>query len=178
MTAGHSIRILTAAAALAAVGTVQAAQTNSSFETGDFTGWNAQGAGWSVTDKGASDGRKSAQCAVARDEAPNVKACAKVISNAKPGFLIRVNLDVAGKNKHKSSSAKISVICVDKAGAILAEQEKKISAPQTEFGRVTVPELLVPSGTAEAYLMLMVEVATPARSAEWWRFDRVDISVD
>lgn len=178
MTSGRKILILTAAAACAAVLSVHGALTESSFEAGDFTGWNAQGKGWTVTTKDASAGEKSAMCTVSKGEAAGIKACAKVISKADPGFVVNVSLDVAGKNKSKSSAAKISVICVDKSGSILSEVEKKVTAPSTKFKKVSVPEIIIPSGTAETYLMLMVEVTQPAKSAEWWRFDNVVIKVE
>lgn len=178
MAAGRNIRILTAAVAIAAVCAAHAGQVKSSFETGDFTGWNAQGKGWTVTAKDAADGKKSAMCSVAKGDAPGLMACAKVIARAAPGFVVNVSLDVAGKNKSKSSSAKITVICVDAAGSILSETEKKITSPSAEFKKISVPEIIVPSGTAQTYLMLMVEVAQPAKSAEWWRFDNVVMSVE
>lgn len=177
MKADRNILFMALFIAFFAVGLSTAAQTKSSFEAGDFTGWNAQGSGWAVYSKAASEGKKSAMCSVAKNEQPNVKACAKVISKADPGFIVKVDLDVAGKAKHKSSTVKISVICVDAGGSILQEVEKKITTPSADFKRISVPELIVPSGTAETYLMMMVEVTKKAKSAEWWRFDNVVIQV-
>lgn len=154
-----------------------ATKTKSSFEAGDFSGWNAQGKGWTVYDRAASDGSKSAMCSVAKGEPVGLKACAKVISKAEPGFIVKVDLDVAGKVKSKSSEAKITLICLDKSGTILQEVEKKIAVPSTKFQKISVPELMVPSGTVQTYLMLMVEVKKPAKAAEWWRFDNVVIDV-
>lgn len=176
MAPSRNIVILTAAVALFAA-VCSFAQGKSSFETGDFTGWNVQGKGWSIYTKDASDGSKSAMCTVPKgDPAGGVMACAKVIK-AQPGFVIKVDLDLAGKAKKRSSRVKISVICVDAAGNILQEVEKKVAIPSSEFQKVSVPELIVPAKTAEAYVMLMVEVAKPVKSTEWWRFDNVVIQV-
>jgi hypothetical protein len=156
---------------------VCSAQTKSSFETGDFTGWSAQGSGWSVYGRAASDGSKSAMCEVAKGEAPGLKACAKLIDKADPGWIVTANLDISGKNKSASSKAKISIVCLDAAGSILGEVEKVISSPSTDFKKVTVPELIVPSGTKQTYLMLMVEVTQSSKAKEWWRFDNVSVVV-
>ncbi|MDF7824851.1 hypothetical protein P4B35_12570 [Pontiellaceae bacterium B12227] len=166
--------------ALIAVGvaSVGAAQVKSSFESGDFSGWNAQGKGWTVYSRAASDGEKSAMCSVSKGEPAGLKACAKLISKAEPGWVVKVDLDIAGKAKSQSSKAKVSVICIDAAGNILQEKEKVLSAPSTKFQKLSIPEVIVPSGTAETYLMLMVEVKKPAaKAAEWWRFDNVVIDV-
>lgn len=178
MIAVRNIQFLTVLVVFAAIASARAAVTVSSFEAGDFSGWNAQGTGWAVNDKEASNGTKSAYCVVSKGEAPGVKACAKVIPKAAPGFVINASLDLAGKNKRKSSNAKISIICVDSTGNILSEVEKKVSAPSTDFKKVTVPELIIPSGTAQTYFMLMIEVTQPAKSSEWWRFDNVVIKVE
>ncbi|QBG47241.1 hypothetical protein EGM51_07470 [Verrucomicrobia bacterium S94] len=176
MATGRTILILAASMAfLVAEGAL--AQGKSSFETGDFTGWNVQGKGWSIYAKDASDGSKSAMCTVSKGEpAGGVMACAKVIK-AQPGFVVKVDLDLVGKAKKRSSRVKISVICVDAAGNILQEVEKKVAVPPSEFQTVSVPELIVPAKTAETYVMLMVEVAKPVKSTEWWRFDNVRIQV-
>ena len=165
--------------ALVAMGVASAGATQlkSSFEAGDFTGWNAQGKGWSIYKRAASDGTKSAMCSVSRGEAAGLKACAKVISGAEPGWIVKVELDIAGKAKSKSSKAKISVICVDSSGTIISEVERVVSASSPKFKKLSIPELIVPSGTTETYLMLMVEVGQTAKSAEWWRFDNVIIVV-
>ena len=162
---------------VAGVASVGATQQKSSFEGGDFAGWNAQGKGWSVYGRAASDGSKSAMCSVSKGEAAGLKACAKVVSKAEPGWIVKVDLDIAGKTKTKSSKGKVSVICVDAAGTILAEVERVVFAPSTKFQKVSIPELIVPSGTTETYLMLMVEVQHEAKSSEWWRFDNVIIDV-
>ncbi|MDF7808486.1 hypothetical protein P4E94_13625 [Pontiellaceae bacterium B12219] len=156
---------------------VCSAQTKSSFEIGDFTGWSAQGSGWSIYGRAASDGNKSAMCEVSKGEAPGLKACAKLIDKAEPGWIVTADLDIAGKNKAGSSRAKISVVCLDAAGSILAEVEKVVSKPSTDFKKVVVPELLVPSGTKQTYLMLMVEVTEASKAKEWWRFDNISIVV-
>lgn len=168
--------MITAFVAAVAV-SVGASQMKSSFESGDFSGWNAQGKGWSVYSKAASDGEKSAMCLVNKGESVGLKACAKTVSKAEPGFIVKVDLDVAGKAKARNSNAKVSVICVDRAGNILKEVEKKVSLATSKFIKVSVPELMVPSGTVETYLMLMVEVSQPSKGKEWWRFDNVVIQV-
>lgn len=161
----------------AGVASAHAGQTKSSFESGDFTGWNAQGTGWSVYSKAGSDGKKSAMCSIAKKEPAGVKACAKPISNAEPGWIVKVDLDIAGKVKSQSSTAKVTVICLDATGKILKEVEKVISVPSEEFKKISLPELIVPSGTAQTYLMLMVEVKQTAKAKEWWRFDNIIINV-
>ncbi|MDF7801704.1 hypothetical protein P4C99_19660 [Pontiellaceae bacterium B1224] len=159
------------------VAPVYSEQTKSSFESGDFTGWNAQGAGWSVYSKAGSDGSKSAMCSIAKKEPAGLKACAKAISSAEPGWIVQVDLDIAGKVKSQSSTAKATVVCLDATGKILQEVEKVITVPSEEFKKVSLPELIVPSGTAQTYLMLMVEVKQTAKSKEWWRFDNIIINV-
>lgn len=165
--------------ALIAAGTasVYAAQTKSSFESGDFIGWNAQGKGWTVYEKAGSDGKKSAMCSILKGEPVGLKACAKSISKADPGWIVKVDLDISGKAKSQSSKAKVTVVCLDATGQILQEVEKVISVPSKDFQKVSLPELIVPSGTAETYLMLMVEVKQSAKANEWWRFDNVVINV-
>jgi len=177
MTAVRNIQIFAVVVFITALFSTRAAVTTSSFESGDFSGWNAQGEGWAVNDTEASSGKKSAYCAISKGEAPGVKACAKVIPKASPGYVIKGSLDVAGKVKYNCSHVKISIICVDITGKILSEVEKKVNAPSPDFTKVTVPELIVPSGTAHAYIMLIVEVTQPAKSSEWWRFDNIVIQV-
>lgn len=162
---------------VAGVASVYAAQTKSSFESGDFTGWNAQGAGWTVYSKAGSDGKKSAMCSVSKKETPGLKACAKSISNANPGWIVQVDFDICGKAKSQSSKAKATVVCLDATGKILQEVEKVIPMPPEDFQKISLPELIVPSGTAQTYLMLMVEVTQTAKANEWWRFDNVIINV-
>ena len=58
------------------------AQIRSSFEGGDFAGWNTQGDGWSIDEKAASTGVKSAMYTVSKGDAPGLKACAMVIKKA------------------------------------------------------------------------------------------------
>lgn len=165
------------ALSIAGVLTVSATQTKSSFEGGDFSGWNAQGKGWAVYGRASSDGSKSAMCSISKGDPVGIKACAKSVSKAQPGFIVKVDLDIAGKSKAKYSKAKVSVICVDNTGQILQEVEKVISTPTGKFHKISIPELMVPSGTVETYLMLMVEVNQASRSSEWWRFDNVTIDV-
>lgn len=165
--------------ALLVAGTVSvyAKQTKSSFESGDFSGWNAQGKGWSVYAKAGSDGKKSAMCSVSKGEPVGLKACAKSINKADPGWIVKVDLDIAGKAKSQSSKAKVTVVCLDASGKILQEVEKVITVPLADFKKVSLPELIVPPGTVETYLMLMVEVKKTAKANEWWRFDNVVIDV-
>lgn len=162
---------------VAGTATVYAKQTKSSFESGDFSGWNAQGTGWTVYTKAASDGKKSAMCSVSKGEPVGLKACAKSINKADPGWIVKVDLDISGKAKFQSSKAKVTVVCLSETGKILKEVEKVITVPTTEFKKVSLPELIVPPGTVETYLMLMVEVQKPAKAKEWWRFDNVVIDV-
>jgi hypothetical protein len=156
---------------------VCSAQTKSSFEIGDFTGWSVQGSGWSVYGRSASDGNKSAMCEVSKGEAPGIKACAKLIDKAEPGWIVKAEVDISGKNKAGSSRAKISIVCLDAAGSILSETERVFSKPDTDFQKLIMPELLVPSGTKQTYLMLMVDVVDVSKAKEWWRFDNVSIVV-
>lgn len=170
-------KIVVLALMLAGTASVYAKPVKSSFESGDFSGWNAQGKGWSVYAKAGSDGSKSAMCSVAKGEPVGLKACAKSINKADPGWIVKVNLDIAGKAKSQSSKAKVTLICLGATGSILQEVEKVITVPSAEFKKISLPELIVPPGTVETYLMLMVEVKQPAKSKEWWRFDNVVIDV-
>ena len=156
----------------------RAARQESGFEQGDFSGWNTQGSGWSVYAKAASEGKKCAMVSVAKGEAAGLKAAAKPILGVEPGSVLKVELDVAGRTKTSSSSLTASVICVDAAGSALREVKKKVARPAEDFRTLKLPELVVPSGTAEAYLMLVVEVPAEARGHEWWRFDRVVFNVE
>lgn len=162
---------------VAGVTTVYAAPTKSSFESGELTGWNAQGKGWAVYSKAGSDGKKSAMCSVSKGEPVGLKACAKSVSKAAPGWIVQVNLDIAGKARSESSKAKVTVVCLDATGQILQEVEKVITVPSAEFKKVSLPELIVPSGTVQTYVMLMVEVKQTSKANEWWRFDNVVIDV-
>lgn len=149
----------------------------SGFEGGDFAGWNTQGDGWSIYTKAASEGKKSAMVKVSKGEAAGLKAAAKQILGVDPGSVIKVEFDVAGKVKSGSSKLTASVICVDASGSVLREVKKSLSRPSTDFTQLKLPEMVVPSGTAEAYLMLVIELPKPASGNEWWRFDSVSIDV-
>ena len=114
---------------------------------------------------------------VSKGEAAGLKAAARLIPNTYAGSVIKVEFDVAGKVKTQSSKLTASVVCVDAAGQILREEKKTTTSPSSDFSRLSLPELIVPSGTAEAYLMWVVELPTAARGNEWWRFDNVRIEV-
>lgn len=106
-----------------------------------------------------------------------MKACIRVIEKAEPGWIIKASLDISGKAKSQSSMAKIVLMCIDEQGNTLRESKKEISSPQAKFQAVTVPEIVIPSGTAATYMMLVVEVTDVASGNEYWRFDDVIISV-
>ncbi len=162
---------------LAGVMFAASAQLRSSFEGGDFSGWTTQGEGWSIYEKAASAGVKSAMCTVSKGDAPGLKACVMVIKKAEPGWVIKAELDVAGKVKSNSSKVSLAVLCIDEAGNTLQEVKKQITAPTAEFKKVILSELVIPTGTAEAYFMIVVEVSKEAKAKEWWRFDNVVIEL-
>ncbi len=153
------------------------APVKSSFEDGTFAGWNVQGGEWSIYTKAGSDGKKSAMCSISKGRAAGVLACARVIEKASPGWMVKVDLDVAGKAKYKNSKMNVSVMCIDADGNTIKEVKKQISTPSTSFQKVSLDELMIPSGTAETYLMIVVELADKSRGKEWWRFDNVVIQV-
>ena len=155
-----------------------AEKTKASFESGDFTGWDTQGKGWSVYAKAGSDGEKSAMCVVEKGEAPGLKALARKVNKADVGWAVKVSLDISGKAKSKSTKASIVVMCLDKDGKPIREVKQEVTAPNTKFQKISLPEIIVPSGTVETYLMLVVETVKPAAAKEWWRFDNVVIDVN
>jgi len=155
----------------------ESAQVKHSFEKNDFSGWNMQGEGWSIYAKAASDGEKSAMCVIPKGTAPQLKACALQIKQAAPGWVLTARIDVSGKVKSKSSNLSFVVMCLDKDGNTLREERKKIIAPSKEFQKIALPEIVVPSGTVEAYLMVVVEVTQTTKGKDWWRFDNVVIDV-
>ena len=162
---------------MASVMLVESAPVKHSFESGDFSGWKTDGQKWSVYGKSATDGKKSAMCVISKGTAPGLQACIVGIDKAEPGWIISAKLDVSGKVKSNSSKANLTLICVDAAGNTLREVKKTIVAPSTTFQTVVLEELDVPSGTAQAYLMIVVEVTQKSRAKEWWRFDNVVIEV-
>lgn len=173
-----AVRLGVIAAALCFVAVqCRAEKTKASFESGDFAGWDTQGKGWSVYDKDGSDGEKSAMCVVEKGEAPGLKALARKINNADVGWLIKVSFDIAGKAKDKSSKATVAVMFLDKEGRVIREVKKMVTEPNAKFQKFSLPETIVPSGTAETYLMLVVETVKPATAKEWWRFDNIGIGV-
>ena len=149
----------------------------SSFESGEFTDWTVQGEGWSVYGRAGSDGEKSAQCSVSKGEGPAMKACMRSIGKVMDGAVIKSRIDVYGKSKTKSSQVKIALMCVDAQGGILREVKKELTVPSSKFKRITLPEVIVPSGTVETYFMIVVEVPAAAKGNEWWRFDNIYINV-
>lgn len=149
----------------------------SSFEGGSFAGWTTQGNGWSVYGRAASDGKKSAMCQISKGEGAGMKACIRMIDQAEPGWIIKATLDISGKAKTKSSKAKVVLMCIDEKGNTLRESKKEIAVPPSDFQSYTIPEIVIPSGTAAAYMMLVIEVSETARGNEYWRFDDVIINV-
>ncbi len=169
---GAVIMLMMASAMLA-----ESAQVKSSFESGDFTGWNKQGEGWTVYAKAASKGEKSAMYTVAKGEEAGLKACARIVENAGPGWVITAQVDIAGKAKSKSSKVNLALMCIDAEGNTLREVKKQVTSPSVKFQKVTLDELIVPSGTKEVYFMMVVEVTQVAKAKEWWRFDNIVIDV-
>ncbi len=162
---------------LACVLSSGAAQSKYSFEVGDFAGWTVQGEAWSIYTKAASDGEKSAMCSISKGDAPGLKACARPVEKADAGWVVNAKLDICGKAKSNSSKATVVLMCVDEKGGTIREVKKEILVPASKFENVSLPEIVVPSGTVETYLMLVVEVTKPAGANEWWRFDNVVIEV-
>lgn len=154
-----------------------ATQIKEGFESGTFSGWNVQGEGWSVYAKAASEGEKSAMVAIQKNEPAGLKAAVRLVEKAEAGWVVQVRMDVAGKVRTNSSQFTVSLVCVDQEGGILREVEKKVAEPSTNFSRISLPELVVPSGTVETYLMIVVEVPDAAKSSEWWRFDNVVVEL-
>ncbi|VGO14576.1 hypothetical protein PDESU_03139 [Pontiella desulfatans] len=149
----------------------------SSFESGDFTGWTIQGKGWSIYAKAASNGEKSAMCSIAKGDAPEMKACVRTIAKADAGWVVKGSVDVAGKIKG-NSKATVVLMCIDAEGKTLRESKKVITKPSATFQTITLSDFVVPSGTAETYLMLVVETIKTSTAKEWWRFDNVVVEVE
>jgi hypothetical protein len=162
---------------IASVMFADSAQIKSNFEAGDFSGWNTQGEGWSIYKKAASNGKNSAMCVVKKGEAAGLKACARIVEKAEPGWVVTARLDVSGKAKSRSSKSSFALMCIDADGNTIREVKKQVVAPATEFKTIVLEELIVPSGTKEVYFMMVVEIAQTAKSKEWWRFDNVIIEV-
>jgi hypothetical protein len=169
-------RVFLTVALLGACSLAWSANIISSFEGGSFAGWTTQGDGWSVYGRAASDGKKSAMCSVSKGEA-GMKACVRMIDQAEPGWIIKANLDIAGKTKTKSSKAKVVIMCIDAKGNTLRESAKELTVAPAKFQSVSIPEIVIPSGTAATYMMLVVEIPEPARGNEYWRFDDVIINI-
>ena len=154
----------------------EATQVRSGFES-DFSGWTTQGNGWSITDKSVFEGKKAALCTIPKGDPAGLKACAFLVEKAAAGWVVKADFQVAGKTKD-GSSLTASLVCIDAQGNILREEKKTLTNPPNEFRALSLPEVIVPSGTAETYLMLVVELKEPARSKEWWLFDNVVIHID
>jgi len=116
-------------------------------------------------------------CSVSKGEAPHLKACAHLIEKAEAGWVVKADLWIAGKNKSESSVFTASIVCIDSGGSILREVKKKLSKPDRAAQQLTLPEIIIPSGTAETYLMLVVEVTQEARGNEWWKFDDITVLI-
>ena len=155
----------------------ESAHGNTGFENGDFSGWTTQGSGWSITEKMVFEGEKAAMCSITKREPATLKACVLLVDKAKAGWVVKADLQVMGKARSKSSSMTASIVCIDSAGEVLRESKKTLSTAPKEYQRISLPEVIVPSGTEETYLMLVVELKDEAKGNEWWRFDDVVVQV-
>lgn len=152
---------------------------NRGFESGDFAGWKTHGKGWKVQSKHSTEGMVAAQCAVMKGDEPGLRACAQLINHADIGKMISVSLDVSGiaVPLTPNSESRIMIVCVDANGKMIKEYQESIDNPKTQFQSVKLENAVVPHGTVEIYLMLVVEVTKTAIDGDWWNFDNINIQI-
>lgn len=153
--------------------------TNASFESGDFSGWDTKGSGWSISEQSPSDGLRSAVCTVKKGDARALRVCMQKIGTVTQGKIVEVTLDVAATDVARSTNSKacIAVLCTDSKGAVRKEYRLNIDRPSTEFRQVIIDDAVVLSGTDNVYIMLVVEVFQPASDDDLWRFDNVKVMI-
>jgi hypothetical protein len=152
---------------------------NPGFETGDFAGWDTRGQGWSISDQAPSKGLRYAVCAVKKGEARGSRVCMQKIGTVQEGKIVEVSLDVAATDVVRSPNSKacIAVLCTDSKGGVRKEYRSGIDRPSSAFEQVEIDDAIVLPGTAEIYIMIVVEVYQTALDDDWWRFDNVTVRI-
>ena len=153
---------------------------NRGFESGDFAGWKTAGQGWEVSSNIASEGRMSAMCSVKKGETAEIRACIQKINNVFPGKRMRLSVDVMAiaVTKTPNSRGSIVILCTNAEGSVLKEYRHDLVRPKAQFQNVVIENAVVPEGTVETHLMLVVEGYQLAADGDWWRFDNVNIQID
>lgn len=152
---------------------------NRGFETGDFSGWDTKGQGWSISDKSPSEGLRYAVCAVKKGEERGLRVCMQKIGPVPAGKIVEVSLDVAATDVARSPNSKacIAVLCTDAKGGVRKEYRSGIGRPSAQFRPVEIDDAVVLPGTTDVYIMMVVEVFQTALDDDWWRFDNVAVRI-
>jgi hypothetical protein len=155
------------------------ALSNGDFETADFSGWNMRGKGWSIIEVKDRDGKRSAECAIVTGDEPELRAAIQLIPNADPGKIIEVSLDAAVTvvTKTPASTSYVTVMCTGSDGSVLKEYRKDFVRLKTTFRKMTLDNVVVPPGTVETYLMIVVEISEKAPGNSGWRFDNIQTKI-
>jgi hypothetical protein len=152
---------------------------NPGFETGDFSRWDTKGQGWSISDQAPSEGFRYAVCAVKTGEGRGLRVCMQKIGTVQEGKIVEVSLDVAATDVVRSPNSKacIAVLCTDSTGSVRKEYRSNIDRPSSKFQQVKIDDAVVLPGTANIYIMIVVEVYQTASDDDWWRFDNVTVRI-
>lgn len=152
---------------------------NPSFESRDFSGWTANGKGWSVSNKQSSEGKFSALCSVKKGDAPGMRVCLQKVGEVRSGKIVQVTLDAAAGDlaNGANSKASLTILCTGAKGNVVKEYRSNILKPQTYFRQVKIDDAIVLPGTLDVYIMLVVEVYQQAIDEDWWRFDNVKANI-
>ena len=148
---------------------------NPGFESGDFSGWDVKGNGWSVSDRSPSEGLRCAVCTVKTGDGRGVRVCLQKIGSVQSGRIVEVSLDVAAAGVAESPNSKASVVVLC-AGAN-KEYRASVVRPGAKFQQIKIDDAVVLPGTSDIYVMLLVEVYQVATDDDVWRFDHVDVRI-
>lgn len=152
---------------------------NAGFESGDLTGWNSFGEGWSVNSKTASEGTNSAMNAILKDVEPGLRGCGQKVKII-PGQKITVSIDVSAiaVKLTPRSEARMLLIFLDAEGKMLKEHKAKAETMKMAYETLSISDAVAPEGAVEAYIVLVVEVIKKAEDGDWWRFDNLKLRVE
>lgn len=153
--------------------------SNPGFESRSFSGWITKGRGWKIDEKTFSEGAASALCMVEKGDPPGLRACLQSLSGIEAGRLVEVSVDFSGIDvvKAVSSKACLAVLCMDDKGSVVKEYRSSVILPEPAFQTIAVDDAVILPGTAQVYVMLVVEVYQIAVDNDWWRFDNVRIRI-
>ena len=152
---------------------------NPGFESGDFSGWDTRGQGWSISDQASSRELRYAICAVKKGEKRGSRVCMQKIGKVQEGKIVEVSLDVAATDVARSPNSKacIAVLCTDSKGGVRKEYHSNIDRPPSKFQQVMIDDAVVLPGTADIYIMIVVEVYQTASDDDGWCFDNLTVRI-